>query len=192
MARKQTEKSAQREKDIDGLARWRRARAIVEALIRDPRLSTPLGRMLLLGAPRAISEELFEAGVRGGRVLERYDMLVLGVRRGPAIVSLSGGGGRTLKDDPQNCDVRDATDALMRLEGVLGGVKFFGAKDAAKRLMRGEEMAPEDASRAVEGLKALALHYRLTGLSADQIRHRARRFRYIGEDNLQAALKIAL
>jgi hypothetical protein len=80
----------------------------------------------------------------------------------------------------------------MRVEAILGQCPLSGTKDATKDLLRGIEPAPSRIELCIAGLKALALRDRLDRIPQSAISSRAKRHRFIGEDNLETALKLTI
>jgi hypothetical protein len=171
------------------VAQAQRAKMIVDALIKDQRLSTPLGQMLLLGSPRAISAQVFAAGEHALKVLNAYDRVVLGVHRTPAGQSLDGGG-RSVGEPPTKEQVEDATKQFMRVERALGAARMPGCASAVKRLLRGEQVTLEQVDLAVLGLKSLAKEFGFDAVNAGEAHRAAMRHRFIGEDNLAEAVAL--
>lgn len=184
-------KSQQRDRDAASLAKWMRAKKIVQTLIRDPRLESPLGRMLLIGYPRPISEAAFEAGVRALRIMQRYDAIVLNVSRTPRPLEMDGGGISCREEAPAGV-IREVTEAFMKLEASMGQCRVQGAREACKSLLRGDEQSIEDANRAVECLRHLVQVFKLDAPSNDKIAGKAKKYRFIGEEKLEEALRISL
>ena len=182
----------ERNHDADQLGKWRRANLIVNYLIKDPRLATPLGQMLLLGHPRSISEELFEASIRAAEVYQRYDNVFLGMSRSTAPLSLDGHAGRSTADDLPEELVKRVKDDFIRVEAILGQCPVPGVRDAVKDLLRGIEPARSQIDLCIVGLKALAIRDRLDRIPQSAISARAKRYRFIGEDNLETALKVSV
>lgn len=164
---------------------------VVKHIIQDQRFGTMLGDMLLLGHPRAITARLYAAGEFAQRTFEAYDRLVLGVKRTPKTANLSGTGGASLREDPDDFTIERVTSRMMKIEGALGGTpKGSVVTHCTKALLRNELMSEAQLDLAIEGLKALAREFKIDGVSDAEIDRRARRHRFIGEDNLAEALAI--
>lgn len=167
----------------------RRAEKVIKHIIQDQRFATMLGEMLLLGHPRPISAKLYAAGEFAQRAFEAYDRLVLGVQRTPKSANLLGVGGASLAEDPEDETIERVTKRVMQIEGCLGGVSR-GVCACTKALLRDEPMSLDQIDAAIVGLKAIALAFKIEGVSDNEIDRGARRHRFIGEDNLAEALRI--
>ena len=166
------------------VAHWQRAKMIVQALIKDPRLGTPLGKMLLLGVPRAITAQMYAAGDHAFKILNLYDSIVLGVNRNPSGVVIGGVGGKSVLADPEDETIAGAANGLMRLERTLGRALMPGASNAVKVLLRGGEVSDEQADLAILGLKELVKEYGFNEISDSHATKAARNYRFIGEEKL--------
>lgn len=163
---------------------------VVDHLIKDQRFNTPLGQMLFLGHPRAITAQLFAAGEIALRRMEAYDRVVLGIRRTPSPSNLFGDGGASLSEGPDEETIEGVTRRMMDLEGVLGRVPGGSAVHATKALVRGEALSGSALDRAIAGLKAVADAYEVGKISDGELQKAARRTRFIGEEKLLEPLAI--
>lgn len=197
----QSRKSAQQDADARALGRWRAARAIVETLLPDTRLATPLGKMLLLGAPFSINEAEFEAGSRLFKIMERYDRIFLGVGRTAKAQDIGAerGSALTLGPDPWLiekivADYRAAEAAFFKISKaevrLADGTQFAcgpGADiiGATKALVRGEDWERR-AGVAIVGLKALARHWGLDEVPKAKIRRWGARLEFQRVDRVNS------
>lgn len=197
----QSRKSAQAENDARALGRWRAARAVIEALYPDTRLTTPIGRMFLLGVPLSINEAEFEAGTRFEKILARYDRLFLGVGRSPKAQDITAERGSSLTLGPDPEVVADAVARFKGVEAALLGVKratirladgttfelgagadLFGA---TKALVLGEDWEAR-AAFGVVGLKALARFWTLDQVPTAKIRRWGQKLAFTRENRVNA------
>jgi hypothetical protein len=165
------------------VAQFQRAKMIVEALIKDPRLTSPIGKMLLLGAPRAITAQLYAAGDHALKIMNTYDRVVLGVCRDPSSVPLEGAGGRSVAAEVDQSVVSSATQSLMRLERALGRVILPGAASAFKSLVRGAEPTKDQADLAVMCLKEVCVEFGFD-IPSSEAAKAAKGYKFIGEEKL--------
>lgn len=182
---------AQSDRMITYAANAKRAQMIVTHLLKDQRFGTKLGDMLLLGNPRGISAQLYAAGEFAQRAFEAYDRIVLGVSRTPKAANLLGTGGASLREDPDDATVERVTGRVMKIEAALAGAPNGRAIcDATKALLRNEALTEGRIDLAIEGLKVLAKTFRIDDVSDADLRKRAKRHRFIGEENLAEALAL--
>lgn len=197
----QSKASAKAAEDIHSLARWRAARIIVERMLQEPKLASPLGRMFLLGVPIKISKAEFEAGVRFGQILDAYDRVVLGINRDPKAQDINGARGRALREGPGEDEVNraisnfshaeqalfDVREALVRMADGVEIPLGPGADlvNATKALVRGDDWERR-AAFAVVGLKALARYWSLDGVQETKIRRAGERLNFAPEGRVRS------
>jgi hypothetical protein len=187
-------KNAERRDRGDGdwrareVAHFQRAKMIVNALIKDPKLGTTIGKMLLLAMPRAISAQMYAAGEHACRILSTYDRIVLGVNRNPSGIVIGDTGGRSTSSEPDQETVERATKNLMRLERTLGRAVMSGVAHAVKVLVRGGDITDEQADLAIMGLKELVKEYGFDEISEQDGIKAAKKYRFIGEEKLLEAI----
>jgi hypothetical protein len=186
---KNAERRVGKDARIQSVVAAQRAKMIVDALIRDQRLSSTLGQMLLLGSPRAITAQVYAAGEHAAKVLIAYDRIVLGVTRSPSGQFLDGRG-KSIAEPPTKEQVEDATKQFMRVEKALGAARMPGCASAVKRLLRGEAVTLDQIDLAVLGLKNVAKEFGFDAIDANQARRGALRHRFIGEENLAEAVAL--
>lgn len=154
--------------DARSVARWARLRDIMSHLIRDPRLGTLMGKMMILQSPLAITPAQFEAGCRLAQRLEEYDVQVLGVRRSVAAQDVNKAGGKSLSAGISSEEAKAITNRMMECEGALAQ-RCADRGASCKALVQGSGSIPSF-SDAVAGLDELAKLWALDKLPPDRIR----------------------
>lgn len=197
----QTQRAKKADEDVLALARWRAAKIVVEKMLAEPRLASPIGRMFLLGAPLQISEAEFEAGVRFGKILDAYDRIILGVVRDPKAQDVNAARGRALRDGPSDDLVSQTIGNLQQAEKGLFNVREATVKmadaseirlgpgadlvNATKALVRGEDWERR-AAFGVVGLKALARFWGLDAAPPTKVRRAGERMQFAPENRVRS------
>jgi hypothetical protein len=185
-------RTEERNRDFERIAHWQRAKLVIQTLVKEPKLESPIGRMFALGEPRAISAIMWEAAFRALNILEGYDRIVLNVQRNPQGIVIGETHGKSLADDPDDETVGRATEKLMRLESVLGQCKTPGVSSATKEALRGKEITSlYQAELIYQGLSALVIEFKLQGHDEKAIDMSARQRRLPGEEALVEPVRLS-
>ena len=169
------QKAAQEEHNVRAVARLRRLKVIIAALLEDGFLESPCGQMWILEDPVRIDATEYEAASRMHRILINYDRLVLGVNRSVKAQNLAAARGSSVRNEPDPEAVREASAKLMEVEGILGRAGPDVAC-ATKALVRGEDWRRR-VGVGILGLRALCKAWGLYDLPEPALKREVRKLR---------------
>lgn len=139
------------------LNKWNRARLNFMDFGFDHRLATQRGKLFCM---RQLTQDEFEAANRWAEMLERYDTLVLGMRRSPASPALE----RTARSEGVEISPEAIERFKARFQAAHAALIASGkiAELATTKLCR-DEAAAAWLHEARRGLGALVMHFGITG-----------------------------
>ncbi|MDR3449537.1 MAG: hypothetical protein P4M15_07310 [Alphaproteobacteria bacterium] len=150
------------------VVKWARMAYVLRELAVDPRMESVCGRMLLIGKPTQLHPREFAAAVRLLGVLDKYDRIVLGVKRSAQAQDVNKTVGLSCGSETPQEAIKAASDAWIAAQGAmgLGGV---GCASATMALVR-EEAWEGRLGLAIAGLRVLAHHWKIDDVAEPKIK----------------------
>ena len=166
-----TQRAARREqidRDAACVVRWARMAMIIRELAIDPRMSSLCGRMLLIEQPYRLGAKEFEASVRLAQVLDDYDRLVLGVKRGAQAQDIDKAKGLSCGGETPAAAIRAASAAWVAAQGAMG-LGGHGCASATMALVREDGYQGRE-QLGIAGLRALAVFWKISDVPEPRIK----------------------